>query len=309
MLKFPKPATAGLAAALLVACGGGGSDTKSVAASSSAAAGALGTTPYAPGSPQRLALDTLNAARDACGFGTVSPSLRLDQAAANHASYLALNNVVGHFEELGRTGYTGVEPADRAATLGYRPNRVNENIAFGSFGGGEDAARAVRTLLAAPYHAHGMLSAYTDVGIAVATAQSGDAVVIDLGNPFADPLPAPASVLTYPCAGVTNAMGFSNHEAPTPFPSLPDASWGQPILVRGPESLRISNVTISGLGQEVPVLVTYGDGATPDPQGFFMSGWFAIIPAVLRGPDYAVTIDYTIGGATGSTRFAFSTTP
>ena len=38
---------------------------------------------------------------------------KLDQAAQNHATYLAVNDIRSHFELSGRTGFTGVEPGAR----------------------------------------------------------------------------------------------------------------------------------------------------------------------------------------------------
>lgn len=301
-----------LAAALLAAlvasgCGGGGDDVAPASASPSLS---VSDASYAPGSAQRLAFDQLNAARLRCGFGLLSQSTRLDQAAAAHANYMNLNNEFGHGETAGKPGFTGATPLDRALAAGYAPRAVGEDLSTGGSFGGSTAADSVRNLMAAPYHAQSLLTGFSEVGLAWNTVASLETLTVELGVPAPSQLKPPQGVSTFPCAGTDDATARGGNESPSPFPSDPNAEWGQPIIVAGPESLRIGSATITGPSGPVRLLVTYGAGATPDPNGSFTDGWFAVIPEVLQpATTYSVAIDYTVAGAPGSTRFSFATSP
>jgi uncharacterized protein YkwD len=130
MLYRPlRAAPAALLAALLASgCGGGGEDD---APPSAAPAISVSNASYAPGSPQRLAYDQLNAARQRCGFGLLAQSARLDLAAAAHGNYMSLNSEFGHGEVPGKPGFTGATPLDRALAAGYAPRAVGEDLSTG----------------------------------------------------------------------------------------------------------------------------------------------------------------------------------
>lgn len=301
-------ALAALVAALVASgCGGGGDDVAPPAASPALS---VSDASYAPGSAQRLAYDQLNAARLRCGFGSLSQSVRLDQAAAAHANYMSLNNEFGHGETAGKPGFTGATPLDRARAAGYVPRAVGEDLSTGGMFSGSTAADAVRNLMAAPYHAQSLLTGFSEVGLAWNLVASLDTLTVDLGVPAPSQLQSPQGVATFPCAGTTDAAARGGNESPSPFPSDPNAEWGQPIIVAGPGSLRISSATITGPSGPVRLLVTYGAGATADPNGTFTDGWISVIPEVLQpATSYAVAIDYAVDGAPGSTRFTFATSP
>ena len=301
-------ALAALVAALIAAgCGGGGDEAPPAALP----AVSVGSPSYAPGSPQRLAYDQLNAARLRCGFGALAQSAQLDQAAAAHGHYMNLNSEFGHGEDPGKPGFTGATPLDRARAAGYVPRAVGEDLSTGGSFSGSTAADSIRNLMAAPYHAQSLLTGFSEVGLAWNAVASLDTLVVDLGVPAPAQLrPPPQGVATFPCEGTTDAVARGGNESPSPFPSDPDAQWGQPIIVAGPEALRLTSATITGPSGPVRLLVTYGAGATADPNGTFTDGWFTVIPEVLQpGTSYAVAIDYTVAGAPGSARFSFTTGP
>jgi uncharacterized protein YkwD len=299
-------ALAALVAALVASgCGGGGDDVAPPAASPALS---VSDASYAPGSAQRLAYDQLNAARLRCGFGLLSQSTRLDQAAAAHGNYMNLNGEFGHGETAGKPGFTGVTPLDRALAAGYAPRAVGEDLSTGGSFSGSTAADAIRNLMAAPYHAQSLLTGFSEVGLSWNTVASLDTLTVDLGVPAPSQLRSPEGVATFPCAGTADAVARGGNESPSPFPSDPNAEWGQPIIVAGPDSLSIGSATITGPSGPVRLLVTYGAGATPDPNGTFRDGWIAVIPEVLQpATSYTVAIDYTVAGNPGSTRFSFAT--
>ena len=296
-----------LAALVASGCGGGGGDEAPQAAPP---ATAVDGATYAAGSPQRLAYDQLNAARLRCGFGLLAQSAALDQAAAAHGNYMSLNNEFRHGEDPGKPGFTGATPLDRALAAGYAPRAVGENLAAGGSFSGSTAADSIRELLAAPYHAHSLLSGFREIGLAWNVVASLQTLTVKLGVPASAQPQSPQGVATFPCAGTTDAVARGGNESPSPFPTDPDARWGQPITVAGPPSLRITSATITGPSGPVSLLVTYGSGATADPNGTFTDGWFSVIPEVLHpSTSYAVAIDYTVAGAPGSARFSFATGP
>ncbi|MGQ4808016.1 hypothetical protein NKDENANG_01383 [Candidatus Entotheonellaceae bacterium PAL068K] len=55
----------------------------------------------------------------------------LQRSSYNHARYLTINHVRGHFERKGMRGFTGVTPGDRAQHVGYAANDVLENVSYG----------------------------------------------------------------------------------------------------------------------------------------------------------------------------------
>jgi uncharacterized protein YkwD len=65
-----------------------------------------------------------------------APALSLNAligtAAQNHANYMALNSVLGHYESSDQPGYTGGAPVDRAIFAGYRYSAFGENALKGN---------------------------------------------------------------------------------------------------------------------------------------------------------------------------------
>ena len=176
------------------------------------------------------------------------------------------------------------------------------------FFAGTTAADSVRNLLAAPYHAQSLLTGFRDVGLAWTAVNARDTLVVELGVPQSASFQAPQGVATFPCEGTGDAVPRATNETPSPFPNDASAAWGQPITIAGPDSLRVTSATVPGPSGPVRVLALYGTGATADPNGEFTGGWFTAIPDVLQpNTSYAVAVDYTVGGAPGSTRFTFTT--
>jgi hypothetical protein len=223
---------------------------------------------------------------------------------------MSLNSEFGHGEVPGKPGFTGATPLDRTRAAGYAARAVGEDLSAGGSFSGSTAADAIRNLMAAPYHAQSLLTGFRDVGLAWNVVGSLNTLTADLGVPASAQFQSPQGVATFPCAGTTDAVPRGSNESPSPFPSNPDAQWGQPVTVTGPDSLRLTSATITGPSGPVALLVIYGSGATVDPNGAFTDGWFSVIPEVLQpSTSYAVAIDYTVLGAPGAARFTFTTGP
>lgn len=116
-------------------------------------------------SPADSALQALNALRLQAGMEGFSSDGRLAAAALGHARYLLAQPGAGHQQRRGGTGFTGVEPLDRARAAHYPAMLVSENVAQGN----TDAERALEGLMAAIYHRFGFLDFDVDsVGIGYA---------------------------------------------------------------------------------------------------------------------------------------------
>jgi len=264
---------------------------------------------YVGGSALADAYTELDTARWHCGFGLLAQSPQIDTAAAAHSAYMAMNSIYSHSETAGMPGFTGASVWEREAAAGYPLGFPAETIAAAPTGG--TGGDAVRSLLAVPYHAMGLIDGYRDVGLGWSTVNGFGTLTVDMATRAGQVNQQPAGVATYPCAGIVDAIAVAPGESPSPFPSNPTATWGQPITVRGPVDLAIRSASITGPSGAVQILAIYGDGQTVDPNynnTFFTQGKAVIIPAPLvPGTTYSVTIAYIAAGASGQSNFTFTT--
>jgi uncharacterized protein YkwD len=93
------------------------------------------------------------------GLWELSENSLLDTAALNHAKYLTLNNIIGHYENKDQypNGFTGVTPSDRAHYVNYNGS-VSENLSAGQ----NNVYDSVDNLFSAIYHRLGFLSINID---------------------------------------------------------------------------------------------------------------------------------------------------
>lgn len=105
------------------------------------------------GEPAQDALTQLNTIRAQAGMDGFSIDQRLAAAALGHARYLLAQPGAGHIQRRGGTGFTGVEPLDRARQARYPAMLVSENIAQGN----DEVGPALDGLMAAIYHRLGFL--------------------------------------------------------------------------------------------------------------------------------------------------------
>ena len=106
-------------------------------------------------------LGYVNQLREAAGMAPLYWRAELADAAQAHADYLAANPIPAggffggsaHRESPGLSGFTGVEPADRALRQGYPHRQVLENVSAG----GDGVNTAIDGLMGAIYHRMGFL--------------------------------------------------------------------------------------------------------------------------------------------------------
>lgn len=117
-------------------------------------------------------LARVNALRAIAGMSALSPSEPLDQAARNHALYLAEFDAQivrprqsAHQETPGYPGFTGKTPQERAAYTGYANKHVLENVSEGN----PDLNDSLTGLMSGIYHRFAFLDFLVDeIGSAVA---------------------------------------------------------------------------------------------------------------------------------------------
>ncbi len=261
---------------------------------------------YAAGSQQLAAFNLLNAERANCGFGQVSQSTQLDQAALAHANWIVTNNTVGHNEATGTPGFTGITSIDRGIAAGYTFYKAIYGTEIINFQG-VDGVQAVRSLLSAPYHALAGVSPNLNVGIGIATGVTPSlpgVVNIDFGTPAASAGPQEiqgAAVLTYPCQGSTGVDYALLGESPSPVPTrnLATSPVGTPIVLHSNDrnSLLVTGASITNAitGVSVPILqVNTVSGSGPfgvaDTSGLLSTGAAIVIPSLPLLPNTSYTV-------------------
>lgn len=323
--------TALVSAALLVACGGGGgggttptpTPTPTPVVVTSNIVTSVPTPTYTPVSEELAAFNSLNGARSGCGFGMLAPNTVLDSTAKAHADWSLINNYYSHFESSTvPNGFTGVTSQDRATAAGYSSVSVSEEF-IGSVGNASIAglgASSVRSLLAAPYHLFGMMSPYKDLGISVRSVNSVTPLVANgLSNiavyNFGVATGADyqtvdaATVLTYPCDGVTGVKPSMTGESPNPVPGrdLATNPLGQSLLVmvRKDQTLVISSASLTNTATGVAVTLRAPVTAANDVNNL-LGGYGNYMGFVMPDAPLAANTSYqaTIAGTNNGTAFS-----
>ena len=130
-----------------------------------------------------IPINYLNSYRENAGMIQFTENNLLDQAALNHALYLANNNIFSHYESSSYPYFTGVTPSDRAHYVGYQAG-VSENLTVGY----DSFQTSIDGLITAIYHRLGFFSfTINKVGIGEGSA-SIKAHVFDMGNSYLEEL-------------------------------------------------------------------------------------------------------------------------
>lgn len=279
--------------------------TVSIAAGGSASS-ALVTTVPAPvysgtyAAEKVAVFNRLNDVRARCGFGKQAQNSKLDLAAQNHATYLAMNKTLSHYETQGLQGYTGSEPGARIAYAGYSYALSLENaaqVAWGSWYSGADFSTAeamsltvLNRLFSTVYHLQGVMDKTTEVGFGVSNFQynvdgssNGKTLVINSGIPSGNTtgqLISTNAVATFPCDGVLGLSPVFKGEDPDPFPNVNRdlTPYGQPIYVTsGPNTtITLSSGTVTLRGGAVVPTTTLT--STNDPQSRLQANQVFLVP-------------------------------
>lgn len=313
-----------VATTILTACGGGGGDTQPTTTPPTATASfntnlngfmvqPLNTTPqassHAAGSMEKVAFDTINEARGKCGFGYLKQDARLDQMAKNHAAWSILNNLTGHVEAAGQPGFTGVSTRDRASFVGVDSKlSVSEGIGYTFVASTEVGLSLPRGLLSAPYHAMGLLSGSTHLGVGLSTSSSANIAQLKgalVENRYIDAggtqHPAKGSLRVYPCAGSVVAPSLSG-ENPSPVPTrnLATNPVGPAIYVISDlgTTVKILGITVTHVATSTTLATLSPTDSSNDPNKFLQSNTafvFVDQPAVPEST-YTYVVRGTVDG-------------
>lgn len=323
----------------IVACGGGGgsSTSKNPVTGSGTGSGvtsysastltsslvtSVSPSTYTAGSEEESAFNLMNAERQACGFGLLEQNSNLDQSAKGHADWLLINNYTGHYQVSGTPGFTGVAPNDRTLAAGYA-NAYGGEVEFDRSPTGKSTmgAYGIRALLNAPYHAIGMISGHTQVGVSVrdstdtATSQNRTVVNVDFGYKPSIGVQAfaPNEIKTYPCQGSTGVHYSLTNESPNPIPgrNLATNPLGSTIMIllNPNQILKITSVSMTDLNTGTPVTMRTPTDQTND-QNFILTQNEAFVSAdapLSPNTSYQVTVTGNNGATPFSRTFTFTT--
>jgi hypothetical protein len=266
---------------------------------------------YAAGSEQLAAFNYLNGIRGRCGFGLLKQDTRLDQAAGDHANYLAVNfaqlGAIGHVQTPGLPGFTGITVGDRTIARGYE-GISTEGVIFGV--PTASLQRFVAALLQTAYHSTAALGSPTDVGFGRQTLGASFVVVVygTERNTVGQQMAGDAVALA-PCDGERDWRRVHAPENPNPMPGVPLGTYGAALVakVREGQLLSVDEWTLIGPGG-APVSTTlrrFGN----DPNNNMAVNRAVLIPNVVLAPNttYNVVLRGKNSGIPFERRYSFTT--
>jgi VCBS repeat-containing protein len=274
-------------------------------------------------SEKAAVFNRLNADRARCGFGKLAQNAKLDQAAQNHATYLAVNKISTHSEVPGLVGFTGTNAGARWQHVGYshiggseilaslfwgsifNPNSVNTGISVAELG----STNTLLRLYASVYHLTGAMNFDREVGIGIdnrITNNVGDGnikpLVINTATPSGSLRQSigSAGLATFPCGGETGLIPDFGEEDPDPFPDVDRFKnpYGHPVYVTsGPgTTITLNSGTIAPRGGSA--LATRTLTAANDPQNRLQPNQVFLVPTarLLDNTTYDVALSGTSTG-------------
>ena len=266
---------------------------------------------YAAGSQQLAAFNYLNGIRGRCGFGLLKQDTRLDQAADDHANYMAVNfaqlQAISHTQTSGLPGFTGVFPGDRASHRGYQGS-VGEGILFGA--PSVTLQFATANLVQSTYHATAALTPATDLGFGV-RVQGAAFFAVKFGLLQGTQLQRLAgdAVALAPCDGESGWLRVHGPESPNPMPGVQVGTYGAPLVVavRDDQKLAVDQWTVTPSGGS-PIATTLRMQGQ-DPNGGVPPHMAVLIPnAVLAAnTTYNVVLRGKTSGIPFERRYSFTT--
>jgi uncharacterized protein YkwD len=314
------------ATTVLVACGGGGgsggtgttsgSAGASTATTQSASSADVATPAYAQGGIELAMFQTVNAARQQCGFPSVLENTTLDRAAANHASYMIDNSGIATDTEVaGNPGFTGIAYEDRAQAVGY-PAGVGvagESAGFytnATLTGAAYGQQLALGWISGVYHSAIITSPYQQIGFGTAqTTYQGYPQVL-ASNDWSGSIPLTGNLpLTYPCQGTTGVPYAYGGEIPQPPGTTNGTNWGPAIPVAGNvgDTVTLSSATLTDTSGNVTTLQILNPAGDPNK---LIPAYEAVAYATAKldpSMNYTASITGTYNGKAFSRTFTFTT--
>ena len=265
-------------------------------------------------------LNYLNTLRTGAGLIPLAWNSSLETAAQNHADYLVLHNLFGHYEN--ETDYpelfTGVYPWDRGIYAGYTGySTYGENISAGN----DTVFDSIDGLFSAIYHRFGFLAlTHVDLGIGIARDENYSYHSVynyDFGNQGSVSATRGLNpgYIAWPYNGFRRAQtSFPNNESPDPLPSCTKYGIaGNPVSIEfNPEknnSITMSDFQIfDSTGTEITD-TTILTKAT-DPGQMLDENQFVLFPMKSLDVDsgYDVVFSYSEDGTAKNLSWHFNTT-
>ncbi|MDP9650784.1 CAP domain-containing protein [Paraburkholderia caledonica] len=310
------------AAVALSACGGGagggsnGSNntTGSTTAPANPATGNVTTPQYTADSAAQTIFNTLNQYRQQCGFPALTENTLLDQASANHASYMAKNSTPGDSESSANAGFTGATYSDRAAKVGFPSNSVyvgGVSNAFWTTPALTEAQYGQSLLngwISGVYHIAIATWPVTQIGIGYSETTFNGAPEAWGALSIANLQPSIANgPLTFPCQGTTGVPYKAAGETPTP-PNTSGA-WGTPVAVAGnpTDTILLSSATMTDTVGAVISLQVLDSAKDPNKLLPIYEAVAYPVSPLSPSTQYSVTLNGTVNGQPFSRTFTFTT--
>lgn len=294
---------------LISACGGDSSSSSSTGTSATQLVAQEVDAPTATGEMATDGLNWINYRRQQAGLAVPRRDARIDSAAAAHAAYQQLNNVVTHDEVDGRTGFSGTTSTDRLRAAGYPLGTALADGEVIAAIAESDGFAAAEGLLAAIYHRYLMLEPRFDQAGAASAHRAGgyywlnvNFVATRAGSGLGS-----ARVAVWPVPEQRNVRTafLSDEETPDPVPGRNQV--GYPLSVHADlgKTLRTGSFSVRESGAD-PLAVRLLDGTTDTDTP---SSAAAIIPlSPLRSATrYDVAFNGTLDGAPLVLSWSFTT--
>jgi len=300
-----------LGALLLAACGGGASDSAANAGGDSNLQGQAGA-PVLLNDAASDGFNWFNYRRRQMGVPALSRNSLVDAAAAGHANYQKLNNVITHTQIAGQPGFTGSGELDRLTQAGYVLN-LNNAYAFGEVISATTQTSGfamAEELIAAIYHRFVIFNpVFKEAGSGAATVSGGYTYfTTDLvANNGYGPGLASGTVAVYPFDGQQNVAlsFFSDYETPDPVAAQNEVGYPVSVHANAGATLTMRQFAIAprgGLPLTAQLLTHSSDAETP-------SSAAALIPLTVlsAGTSYVVTFSGELDNVAIARSWSFTT--
>jgi hypothetical protein len=307
---FRRAAAAALLATVgaLSACGGGGGASTPAPpppAPAPAPSGPLAAvlsvpTPVGYDVDRLAAFNRLNEIRLAAGLGMLAQQPLMDRAAQAHADWEIANDVFGHVEQAGTTGFTGAHWVDRDEAIGYTPVAGGEVAASGA-----GAVDAVDLLAGLAYHRAIVLAIEpVDVGVgrsARTASNVAQPLVVDVAVPGNDPVrgqgqsaqAAIGGVVIWPVDRAQEVQTHMGDESPNPVAGSDVRSLGMPVslAVGSSRIISVTSFSLKNMTSGEPVS-TYLLTNANDPNGLVPTSYVVAIPLAALDPNTSFAVDF-----------------
>lgn len=252
--------------AIVTGCGDGDGSTSTGTSATQLTAQESGG-PVSSGDVAGDGLAWINYRRTQAGLPPVARDARIDRAAAAHATYQQLNNLITHDESPSRPGFTGATATERVRAAGYplatQAQADGEVIAATAE---PDGFAAAEGLLGAIYHRYLMLEPAFDLAGAGDAHRGGGYYWLNVNFVASRARSAALAgrVVVWPMPDQRNVSTQVSSDEETPDPVAGRDTVGYPVSVHAPlgSRLLVSRFSIREQGVQAALKVAQLDGSS-----------------------------------------------